>query len=280
MNYNPKLTTTKQLVNKSLELRISLLEMLARANSGHAGGAMGIADVITYLYYNYLNHDPKHPNWDERDYFLISNGHVGAIWYAALADTGYFPKSDLKGFRQIDSHLEGHPKNTSTPGVFNSSGPLGHGIGQATGVALGLKIDDKPNRVVCLTSDGEQQEGAVWENIHLAAKYKLDNLCLILDINKIQIDGFTDEIMAQPGLLDTYRDAGWQVLKLDGHDFDQISKSFAEFDKTTDKPTLLAVTTTPGKGVSFIENRYEYHDWRGSAEDAEKGVEELKGQLS
>ncbi len=269
------------LEDKAKELRISVLEQIGATLSGHLAGPFSCADIVTYLYYQGLKHNPENPKWEDRDYFLISNGHVTPIWYAALADTGYFPKSDLLTLRKFGSHLQGHPKYGSTPGVENSSGPLGHGIGQAVGIALSLKMDKKPNRVVCLMSDGEQQEGAVWESALSAAKYNLDNLTFILDLNDIQIDGFTKDIMPLPNMANIYREIGFEVIEIDGHDFSQIHNAYLSTKPTptsgsdqstsvseptkhnSKKPRLIIAHTTSGKGLESIENDYSWHDWRG-----------------
>jgi transketolase len=277
----PKITDPTQLIRKVLELKIKDIQMLDKADSGHIGGAFSAADILVYLYYNQLKHDPQNPNWAQRDYFLLSNGHICPIWYAILADTGYFPVSDLDHLRQIDSHLQGHPLNTYTPGVYNSSGPLGHGLGQAVGTAIGLKLDDKPNLVYCLMSDGEQQEGATWESMNEAAKFKLDNLICIIDVNKIQIEGYTKDILPLPDFSITYSQAGFDTYEVNGHDFSQIDAAFSKaVNAKNGKPKVIISNTTAGKGVSFMENNPAWHDWKDDEALAKKAISELQTQLN
>lgn len=277
--------TKDELLQKvATQLRIDVLEMLIEAGSGHAAGPLSSADIMTFLYFEKLKHDPKNPDWKARDYFLVSNGHICPIWYAALARSGYFPASELKTLRKFGSILQGHPWNLKTPGVFNSSGPLGHGSGQAIGVAIGLKLDKQPNHVYCLLSDGEHDEGATWEAIMSAPKFKLNNLTFIVDRNNIQIDGTTDQIMSLDGvgnatLSDKYKSFGWNVLTVNGHSFEELRTAFAQkFDNTN--PTVIIANTIAGKGVSEMENNPKYHDWRGDIEMAKRGITELRGKLT
>lgn len=275
-----KLTDHKDLSRKATEIRISVIEMLEKAGSGHVGGPLSIADVLTYLYYNLLNHDPQKPQWDSRDYFLMSNGHVCPVWYAILADWGYFPTEELDRLRKLDGKLQGHPLNTSVPGIINSSGPLGHGVPQAVGVAIGLKLDKKENQVYCLMSDGEQQEGAIWESALNAAKNNLDNLTLILDLNNIQIDGMVPEIMPLPDLESVYSEFGFAVSTCDGHDFESIAATFAELKEIKGQPKLLIAHTVAGKGVSSLEGKFQSHDWKGEPGQAEQALNELNDLLT
>jgi transketolase len=276
-----KIDNLKDLEIKAYEMRIEVIKALQQARSGHVGGALGIADVLTFLYYNYLRHDPNNPSWAERDYFLMSNGHVCPIWYSLLAHSGYFPVEDLASLRKLGSHLQGHPSVTSTPGVENSSGPLGHGIGQAVGIALGLKLDGKNSRVYCLTSDGEHQEGAIWENIMIAAKYKLNNLTLIMDMNGIQIDGRVEDIMPLPRIKSVYESAGWRVQEINGHDYTQIQKSFESSEPhLSDAPQLIIMHTIPGKGISFMEGKYEFHDWKPEEGRPSEAIAELLKKIA
>ncbi len=273
-----KIDSLKDLEKKAYEMRMEVVKMLNEAGSGHTGGPLGIADIMTFLYFNYMKHDPENPESKDHDFFLMSNGHVCPIWYAVLAHSGYFPIEDLKTLRKLDSHLQGHPKNTMTPGVFNSSGLLGQGLVQATGVALGLKLDGKPNRVYCLTSDGEQQEGAVWENILNASKFKLNNLTLIMDWNGIQIEGTIEDIMpSMPDPKDIYEKAGWNVVEIDGNDFEEIKQAFeATEPNETDRPNLIIAKTIPGKGVDFMENKWEWHDWKGDDKMTKEALAQLE----
>ncbi len=273
--------TNEELKKLALQTRKDIIISLMHAGSGHVGGPMGLADIFTLLYFDYLKHDPKNPDWDKKDYFLLSNGHVAPVWYSVLARTGYFKPEELINLRQLGSPLQGHPWNVKTPGVFNSSGALGQGGSQAIGVALGLKIDNKPNRVFCVLSDGEHDEGQTWEGIMSASKYKLDNLTYIVDLNGIQIEGFTQEIMPvndnenERSLKQKYEDFGWNAIEVDGHDFDQIRDGLDNAAATKDMPTVLIAKTTPGKGVVEMENKWEFHDWKGDKELAVRALAEL-----
>lgn len=276
----------EELIQIAAQLRLDVLRMLKQAGSGHAAGPLSSADLFAYLYFDLINHIPTQPDWDERDYVLVSNGHICPIWYAALARTGYFPVKDLATLRQFGSSLQGHPWNIKTPGVFNSSGSLGHGLGQAVGVAIGLRIDNKPNHVYCVTSDGEHQEGATWEAIMSAAKYGLDNLTVIVDRNKIQIDDTTEHIMPlddpdtyRDELADKYKSFLFNVIEIDGHNFDHMKRAFSEEERIDMKPKVIIAHTTAGKGVSFMENKSEYHDWRGDEKKAKMAIEELESYL-
>ena len=221
-----KIEDINELKKQSLKMRIAMIDMLSRSASGHGGGAMGLADIFTVLYFNYLNHNPKDPNDSDRDFVLLSNGHTCPIWYTVLAYSGYFHIDELNNLRKLGSFLQGHPKNTEIPGVFNSSGPLGHGTSQALGLAYGLKLDDKKNRVYCIMSDGEQQEGQTYETMLIANKFKLNNLTFILDKNNIQIDGFIDDIMPLPDLEKLYTLYGFNVLSIDGNSVEEIIDAF------------------------------------------------------
>jgi transketolase len=276
-----KIEDLKQLEKKAYEMRLEVIKMLETAGSGHVGGALGMADIFTYLYFNFLNHKPNEPNWPERDYFLLSNGHICPIWYAVLAHTGYFGKKDLQTLRKLDSHLQGHPSNVHTPGVFNSSGLLGHGQAQSIGVALGLRLDNKPNRVYCMMSDAEKQEGAVWESALIANKYKLNNLTFILDMNGIQIDGYTKDIMPMPNLAKIYEEMNWKVAQIDAHNYMQIQEAFNLTAPTnSNQPNLIIAYSIAGKGVPFMENQFAWHDWIATPEQAAQAKQILEDKLA
>ena len=255
------------------QLRLDVLEMLRLAGSGHIGGPFGMADIFTALYFSFLNTTPENPADPERDYCLLSNWHICPIYYAALARRGFFPIGEMQKLRKIDSLLQWHPK-LWIPGVENSSGPLGHGLSQAIGIALSLKMDGKKNRVVCCMSDGEHQEGQTWEAVMSAHKWNLGNLIAIMDYNGLQIEWKTDEIMPLGNLVDKYLAFGWEVREIDGHDFTQILAALQWAD-TNEKPTMIVARTTLGKWVSFMENNWAYHDWAGKPGDAEKALAEL-----
>ncbi|MFW5702997.1 MAG: transketolase [Candidatus Dojkabacteria bacterium] len=266
-----KIESILELEKKAKEMRLEVMRMLKEAGSGHAAGPLGLADLFTALYFNVLDH--------EQDVVLVSNGHVCPIWYAVLAHTGYFPVEDLASLRKLGSHLQGHPKNIATPGVFNSSGPLGHSEGQAIGAAFAKRYDKDNSRVFCFLSDGGQQEGAVWEAMLVAAKYKLANLTFILDWNDVQIDGHVTEIMPLPDLEAVYADCGWEVTTIDGNDMPEVLQAYEQTSpEMSEKPKLILAKTLSGKGVSFMEGKYEYHDWKASEEDADNAIRELSNE--
>ncbi len=270
-----KITDFKLLRRKANEMRISVIEMLDKAGSGHVGGALGMADIFTYVYYNFANIDPSNPKWEDRDRILLSNGHICPILYAILADLGYFDNAELNRLRQVDGILQGHPVLGSAPGIENTSGMLGHGLSQAVGLALALKMDKKKSRVICFTSDGEQQEGQTWEAAMAASKFKLDNLFLIMSNDGLQIEGKIDRIMPEGSLKEKYESFGWDAIEVNGYDFEQISAVLALADKL-DRPTVIIAHTVLGKGVSFMENNFKYHDWKGEPGDTEKAIAELR----
>lgn len=267
----------KELKRKSLELKLDTINMLDKAGSGHVGGAFSLADIMTVLYFHHAKVDGANPEWEERDYILLSNGHVCPIWYATLARKGFFEKSELDSLRKIGSLLQGHPK-AHIPGVENSSGPLGHGLSQAIGIALGLKLDGKKNRVFCMLSDGEQQEGQTWEAAMSAPKWQLDNLVCIIDKNGIQIEGTTDEIMPLGNLKEKYEAFGWLTAEIDGHSYEEIISAL-EFADKVDGPVMIIAHTTGGHGVEFMEGKHAYHDWKGQEGEAEQAMREISQQL-
>jgi len=273
-----KITDLKELEIKAYEIRLEVVKMLDKAGSGHVGGPLGMADIFTTLYFNWAKLDPQNPEWDERDYILLSNGHICPIWYAVLGVAGFFPREEMDRLRKIDSLSQGHPK-VNIPGVENSSGPLGHGLSQAIGIAHGLKMDNKQNRVICLMSDGEHQEGQTWEAVMSASKWKLKNLIAIMDCNGIQIEGTTDEIMPLGDLKEKYEAFGWNVIMIDGHNFEQILSALDRADMT-DEPTMIIANTIAGKGVKYMEDGgWKYHDWKGEPGDAEKAIADLENRL-
>lgn len=267
--------------NKELDLiantaRQEVIKMLVEAKSGHTAGPLGMAEIFTVLYYDGAKIDSTSPHWEGRDYIFLSNGHICPIWYVTLAMKGFFPKEELAKFRKINSLLQGHPHNETVPGVENSGGPLAQGLSQAAGCALALKIDKKQNKVYCLCSDGEHDEGQAWEAAMFAAHYKLDNLILIMDRNDIQIDGPTHKIMNLEPLAEKYRAFGWEVFEIDGHDIAQIKKALHKAQAAQEKPTMIIAKTVPGKGVKEFENNYEWHGKPPSEEQGKKALEELQ----
>jgi len=267
--------------DKELELlantaRQEIIKMLVQAKSGHTAGPLGMAEVFTVLYHDWIKVDPRNPNWPERDYVYLSNGHICPIWYTTLAVKGFFPMEELSRFRQINSLLQGHPHNSHIPGVENSGGPLAQGISQACGCALALRIDKKPNRVYCLMGDGELDEGQCWEAFMFAGNKKLDNITVIVDRNDIQIDGPTHDVMQLEPLADKLRAFGWNVLEIDGNSVSEIKSGLKKAIDSTGKPTVIIARTVPGKGVTEFENNYEWHGKPPSEEQGKKALEELQ----
>ena len=257
-------------------LREDVITMVSHAGSGHVGGPLGMADIITAFYFHILQHDPHNPNWEGRDRLILSNGHICPVQYAALAHAGYFPVEELKTLRQLGSRLQGHPHRGSLPGIETTSGPLGSGISQAIGIALAGKMDKKKWRTYCLTSDGEHQEGNTWEAIMFAGKNNLNNLTVIVDRNNIQIDVFTEHIMPLEPLRSKYEAFNWHVLEINGHNFEEIAAAVAEARAIYEKPTVIIAHTIPGKGVSFMENDYLWHSKAFGPGDAERAMAELR----
>lgn len=270
----------KQLMATACKVRMGVIESTHGAKAGHPGGSLSAADVFTYLYFQELNIDPKNPKWEERDRFVLSKGHTAPGLYAALALRGFFPVDDLPTLRHIDSYLQGHPNMNSVPGVDMSTGSLGQGISAAAGMALAAKHAGKSCRVYALLGDGEIQEGQVWEAFMLAHHYKLDNLCAVIDNNGLQIDGPVDQVMSPYPIPEKLKAFGWNVVEIDGHDFDQIAAAFAQARETKEVPTAIVMKTTKGKGVSFMENQAGWHGKAPNDEEYEKAMAELKVQLA
>lgn len=270
----------KQLMATACKVRMGVIESTHGAKAGHPGGSLSAADVFTYLYFQELNIDPKNPKWEERDRFVLSKGHTAPGLYAALALRGFFPVDDLPTLRHIDSYLQGHPNMNSVPGVDMSTGSLGQGISAAAGMALAAKHAGKSCRVYALLGDGEIQEGQVWEAFMLAHHYKLDNLCAVIDNNGLQIDGPVDQVMSPYPIPEKLKAFGWNVVEIDGHDFDQIAAAFAQARETKEVPTAIVMKTTKGKGVSYMENQAGWHGKAPNDEEYEKAMAELKAQLA
>lgn len=268
--------SVKQLEEKANLIRQDIIKMLMKAGSGHSAGPLGMADIFTALYFNILKHDPKNPDLPDRDRLILSNGHICPVRYAAMAHAGYFPISELDTLRKLGSRLQGHPHRTSLPGLETTSGPLGSGLSQATGLALAGRIDGAKWRVICLMSDGEQDEGNTWEAVMLAGKNKLHNLTALIDRNNIQIDGFTENIMPLENLRAKYEAFNWHVLEIDGHNFEQIIEAFGEAEAIFEKPTVIIAHTIPGKGVDFMENKFEWHGKPPNKEESKIALAELR----
>ena len=266
----------KQLELKANQIRQDIVKMLLEAGSGHSAGPLGMADIFTALYFHVLNHDPKHPEWPGRDRLILSNGHICPVRYVAMAHAGYFPISELKTLRRLGSRLQGHPHRTSLPGLETTSGPLGSGLSQAVGMALAAKMDKASHRIYCAMSDGEHDAGQTWEAVMLAAKYKLNNLTGIIDRNNIQIDGYTEDIMPLDDLKNKYESFNWHVLEIDGHNMREFTEACAQAEAIFEKPTVIIARTIPGKGVDFMENKFEWHGKPPNKEEAAEALRELR----
>ncbi len=264
-----------KLKEMALNIRRDIITMLPEAGSGHTGGPLSAADFLTACFFNEMIYDPKNPRWPDRDMWFFSFGHVTPVHYSLLAEAGFFPKKDLLKFRKFDGHLQGHPSCNDTPGVEVSGGSLGQGLSIAVGAALGSKLDKHPRRIHCFMSDGEQQEGSIWEAVMSAAHYKLDNLVGLIDYNDAQIDGRVKDIMEIAPLGDKYRAFGWQALEIDGHDLKQVLNSLAKAKSTKGKPTVLICRTFMGQGITFMHDDYRWHGIPPKKEQAEAALKEL-----
>ena len=258
------------------QLRQEVIGMIVEAGSGHPAGSLGMADIFSAFYFHILNHDPKKPDWPERDRLVLSNGHICPVQYAALAHAGYFPVEELKTLRKLGSRLQGHPYRKILPGIETSSGPLGEGLSQAIGIALAGRLDEKKYRVYCIMSDGEQDCGNIWEAAMFAGKYKLSNLTAIIDRNNIQSDGFTEEIMPLEPLRQKYETFNWHVLEVDGHNVEEFIDAINEAKAIYEKPTVIIAHTIPGKGVDFMEQDYIWHAMTPNKEQAKRALAELE----
>lgn len=251
--------------------------MLLEAGSGHSAGPLGLADIFTALYFNVLQYDPKHPDWPERDRFVLSNGHCAPVQYATMAHAGYFDRSELKTLRKFGTRLQGHPERTRLPGIETTSGPLGSGLSQAAGMALAMRMDKAQHRwVYCVTSDGEHDEGNFWEGAMLAAKYKLNNMTVIVDRNNIQIDGPTETVMPLEELRAKWEAFGWYVLEIDGNDIESVIDSCNMAKAIVEKPVCIIAHTIPGKGVGFMEYDFYWHGVPPNAQQAKEALKEIR----
>lgn len=266
----------KVLVEKANAIRQTIIEMLLAAGSGHTAGPLGMADIFTALYFHVLTHDPKNPAWEERDRLMLSNGHITPVRYATMAHAGYFPIEECLTLRKFGTRLQGHPEREKLPGVETTSGPLGSGLSQASGYAYAARMDGKRFRVYCAMSDGEHQEGNLWEAMMFAGKNRLSNLTAIIDRNNIQIDGMTESIMPLEPLRDKYEAFNWHVLEVDGHNIPQFIAACEEAKAIYEKPTVIIAHTIPGKGIHDIEFDYKWHGKPPGKEEAAKFLNELR----
>ena len=262
------------------KVRIGVLTATHGAKAGHPGGSLSAADVFTYLYFRELNIDPQNPKRKDRDRFVLSKGHTAPGLYAALAYRGFFPVDDLPTLRHIDSYLQGHPNMDAVPGVDMSTGSLGQGVSCAAGMALGLKHQGSAARVYTLLGDGEMQEGQVWEALMFAAHYRLDNMCVIIDHNGLQIDGTNEKVMGLGSIPDKLRAFGLNVFQIDGHDFQAMEKAFDAARQIKGKPSAIVLETTKGKGVSYMEGQVGWHGKAPNDEEYARGMAELSAQLA
>jgi transketolase len=261
------------------QIRIDVIEMLIEAQSGHSGGSLGAADLLTALYFSELNHEPKNPWWEDRDRFILSKGHICPVLYAVLARCGYFPLEELKTLRKLHTRLQGHPaKNKGLPGIEVSTGSLGQGLSIAVGIALAGKKDGKKWHVYCMTGDGELDEGSIWEAVMAGAHYHLDNLTLIVDNNNLQIDGYIRDVMNLYPLKEKFIAFNWDVVEVDGHNMEDILKGFSLARDNKGKPTVIIAKTVKGKGVSFMEDVAGWHGIAPKPEEGEKALKELREQ--
>lgn len=265
-----------ELERMAKQLRRHVITMIATAGSGHPGGSLSAADIVTTLYFKIMRHDPNNPHWLDRDRFVLSKGHAAPVLYAALAECGYFPLEELSTLRKLDSRLQGHTDKTLTPGVEMSAGSLGQGLSFGIGIALAGKLNARDYQTYVLLGDGECDEGQIWEAAMAAAHFKIDNLTAIVDHNEIQLDGWNRDIMNLEPLADKWRAFNWHVLDINGHDISQILQAARKAKKIRQKPTVIIAHTIKGKGVSFMENNVDFHGKAPTPEQAERALKELE----
>lgn len=268
-------TDRARLISKARDIRKSILTMVYEANSGHIGGSFSSVEMVVALYYHVMKHDPSQPHWADRDRFILSKGHCAPVAYAVLADCGYFPVTDLARFRRPGSHLQGHPYHPKTPGIEASTGTLGLGLSTALGMALGAKLRQASHYYYVLCGDGELQEGQIWEAALFGSKYRLDNVIAFVDRNRRQTDGDTETVMPLDPLPSKWLAFGWNVFEIDGHDFRQILDVIERAKHNKGKPTMVIANTVKGKGISFMENRDEWHSGAPSPEQWQQALGEL-----
>jgi transketolase len=268
--------TVKELEIIANTIREDIINELVAAGSGHSAGPLGMADVFTALYFEIMDYDPKLPEHPDRDRLILSNGHICPVRYAAMAEAGFFPKEELLTLRKLGTRLQGHPERKRLPGVETTSGPLGSGLAQATGYAYAARMDGAKFRVYCVCSDGEHDEGNHWEAVMFAGKNNLSNLTAIVDRNNIQIDGFTEDVMPLEPLVEKYKSFNWSVIEVDGHNFEEIVNAVGQAKAIHDNPTVIITHTIPGKGVKFMENKFEWHGKPPNKEEAKAALNDLR----
>ncbi len=273
-SYNPE--ELEELKRMARKIREHVLRMIHEAGSGHPGGSLSYADIMTALYFKVMNHKPSDPEWKGRDRLVLSKGHAAPALYACLAESGYFPVDELMTLRKLNSRLQGHPSRDKTPGVEMSTGSLGQGLSVSNGMALAAKRDGEEHRIFCLCGDGEMQSGQIWEAGMLASHHELDNITAFVDRNDLQIDGATEEVMSIEPLMEKWKSFGWYTVEIDGHDFEEILAACEEADRTGGRPTMIIAHTVKGKGVSFMERSLYFHGKAPDEEELEKGLKELE----
>ena len=266
----------EELKTMAKKIRRGIIEEVYKAQSGHPGGSLSVADILTVLYFDELNVNEKNPKWEDRDRLVLSKGHCSPALYSCLANRGFFDVEKLTTFRNIESKLQGHPDMTKVPGVDMTTGSLGQGLSAANGMAIAGKMDKKNYRVYCILGDGEIEEGQIWEAAMASSKYKLDNLCVIVDNNNLQIDGTIDKVMSPYPIDEKFKSFGFQIINIDGNDIEEIKKAFEVAKNVKEKPVCIIAKTTKGKGVSFMENKAEWHGKAPNEEQYKQAMEELK----
>jgi len=271
-----KISNIEELKNIAKNIRVDIVKSIAEAGSGHTGGSLGLTDVFTVLYFNILNHNPKNPNWVERDRLILSIGHVAPVLYSALAHSGYFPTEELLTLRKLGSRLQGHPgKDHHLPGIELSAGSLGHGLSVAVGLALGAKTDNKKWRIYSIHGDGEMQEGSIWEAAMSASHYKLDNITALIDRNFVQIDGENKDVMEIEPLADKWNSFGWNVINCDGNNISEVIEAYNSAIDFKGKPSVIIAKTLMGKGIKSIEDNYKWHGKAPTKEQVDDFVKEI-----
>lgn len=268
------MTNTKDIYDIARRIKRDVVQ-LTSMNTGHPGGAIGVAEIIAELYFNRLRHDPKNPDWENRDHFILSNGHICAALYSAMARSGYFDVDELYTFRKINSRLQAHPSKNDLPGIETSAGPLGQGLSIANGIALANRANNLDSKVYCLVGDGELQEGQIWEALMTSAHYHLDQVALIVSWNDIQIDGHVKDVMNIEPLTEKFESFGWHTIEIDGHDVEEVKSAFDQFENNHGSPTAIIARTVLGKGVSYMENKAKWHGTAPSIEEAQQALDEL-----
>ena len=268
--------TSRTITKNGEDGRKEIIEQVYKAQSGHPGGSLSIADILTVLYFNELNIDPKNPKWDNRDRVVLSKGHCSPALYSCLANRGFFEIKELEEFRSIEGKLQGHPDMNKVLGVDMTTGSLGQGLSAANGMAIAAKLDKKNYRVYCILGDGEIEEGQIWEAAMASSKYKLDNLCVVIDNNNLQIDGRIGEVMNSYPIDVKFKSFGFQVINIDGHNIEEIIKSFEVAKNIKDRPTCIIAKTIKGKGISFMENEVQWHGKAPNEEQYKQAIKELE----